>query len=122
MVEWRPLIISIFFALAIYAVFYLSSLNGGFIGILFGALAVGYMIDGNMKDGVIHGAILGLITGLVIVAILIFQVASLGLASAISGAILYSLIILLVMEIVIGIIGGVFGILMNSESLESVES
>jgi len=122
MVEWRPLIVSIFFALAVYVVLLLSSINGGYLAVLLGGIAVGYMIDGNFKDGVIHGAILGLIMGIVTLVVLIIQIASYGLLSAIAGALLQSIIILLVIEIVIGLIGGILGTVINSESLVSVEA
>ncbi len=122
MVEWRPLIVSIFFALAIYVVLLLSSINGGYLAVLLGAVAVGYMIDGTIKDGVIHGAILGIIISIVTLVILLIQIASYGLLGALAGSILQSVIVLLVIGLVIGLIGGVLGTLFNSESLVSVES
>lgn len=120
MVEWRPLIISIFFALAIYIVSLLGSLNGSYLAVLLGGALVGYMIDGTMKEGVIHGAIIGLIIGVVGVIIQIAYIAYLGYLAFI-GMILYSVILALVISIVIGLIGGILGVLINSESLVSVD-
>lgn len=122
MVEWRPLIVSIFLALAVYVVLFLSNVNGGYLAVLLGGVAVGYMIDGTLKDGVIHGGILGLIIGIVTIVVLIIQIASYGLLGAIAGSVIQSIIVLLIIEIVIGLIGGVLGAIINSESLVSVES
>ncbi len=122
MVEWRPLIISIIFAVSIYVVSLLASMNGSYLAVLFGGAILGYMINGTLKDGVIHGAILGLITGIIAIIVLLIQIASYGLLSAIAGALVQSIIILLVIEIVIAIIGGILGTFINSESLVSDEA
>jgi len=122
MVEWRPLIVSIFFAVAIYLIqLLLAAQNDSYLAVLLGAVAVGYMIDGTIKDGVIHGAILGLILGLIVIVVLIIQIAGYGLLGALGGSILQSVLLLVVVQIVIGLIGGVLGALFNSESLISVE-
>ena len=122
MVEWRPLIVSIFFALGIYVVSLLASQNGSYLAVLLGGVAIAYMIDANIKDGAIHGAILGLIIGIVTIVVLLIQIASYGLLGAIAGAIIQSIIVLIIITIVIGLIGGIIGALINSESLVSVES
>ncbi len=122
MVEWRPLIVSIIFAVSIYVVSLLAGMNGSYLAVLFGGALVGYMIDGTLKDGVIHGALVGLITGIVAIVVLLIQIASYGLLGAIAGALVQSIIILLVIEIVIAIIGGILGIFINSESLVSEDA
>ncbi|TMS41168.1 MAG: hypothetical protein FGO69_09160 [Methanobacterium sp.] len=122
MVEWRPLIVSIFFALGIYFVSLLANQNGSYLAVLLGGVAIAYMIDANIKDGAIHGAILGLIIGLVTIIIQIIYIVLIGF-SAFLGTILTdpNLIIGLVLIIVIGLIGGILGALINSESLVSAE-
>lgn len=119
MVEWRPLVVSIFFALAVYVVLLLSNVSGGYLAALLGAVALGYIIEGTLKDGVIHGALLGLIIGIINLAILLIQVA--GYLSLIGSAIIQSVVILLVIEVVVGLVGGIIGTLLNSESLIAAE-
>jgi|WetSurMetagenome_2_1015567.scaffolds.fasta_scaffold1033799_2 hypothetical protein len=117
MVEWRPLIIGIIFALSIYVISsYIYGQTGGFLAFLLGGVAVGYMIGGDLKEGAIHGAVLGLITALIPTIILVIEVASSGLGSAIMGAVAQQLLIIIVIQLVIAVIGGALGTVMKEES------
>ncbi len=117
MVEWRPLIIGIFFALAVYAVSLLSGQTTGYLAFLLGGVAVGYMIGGEIKDGAINGAILGLITALITTLILIIQLISFGLGSVIAAA-LPQILILIATQFIIALVGGILGSLIKEESYE----
>ena len=53
-IEWRPIIISILFTLAIFVVSLLASLSSlALLGVLLGGVVVGVMIGGEWKDGLL---------------------------------------------------------------------
>ncbi len=120
MVENRPLIVSIFFALAIYIASTLSGINGGFLAVILGGAIVGYMIEGTIKDGAIHGAIIGLVIALISIVLLLIQIS--GLLALVGAQIIQSIAILAIFEVVFGVIGGILGALINSESLVPEEA
>lgn len=120
MFEKRPLIVSIFLALATYIAFILSGISGGFIAVLLGAIAVGYMINGTIKDGAIHGAIIGIIVVIIATALLLIQYA--GVLALVGTALYQSIALQIVFGIIFGLIGGIIGTLINSESLVPEES
>lgn len=117
--EWRPLLVGLFFAIAIFAVEYLSGQSGGFFAVLLGAVALGYMVA-ELKAGAIYGTILGLILGVIIALFQIILYAMMGLGAIVMAAI-SAILVLLVLEIIVGAIGGIIGSLIRTESLIETE-
>ncbi len=122
-IEWRPLIISILFTLAIYVVSIVSSVSAlAFLGLLLGGAVVGAMIGGEIKDGLIHGLILGVITSVIILVVTLIEILSSSFGATLISLYYTQLLLILAIEIILGLVGGVLGILMRSEALTETQS
>ena len=117
-IEWRPLIVGILFALAVYAVSVLSSQSAiALLGLLLGGAVVGVMIGGEIKDTLINGLIFGVITGVIIFIVNIIEILTSALGAAILGLYVDELLLILAIEIILAIVGSVLGTYMRSEAL-----
>ena len=119
MVEWRPLLVGTFFAIAIFAVGYLSSQSIALLAVLLGGVVTGYMVV-ELKAGAIHGTILGLIIGVIVALFQIVLYVMMGFGAMITAA-FSAIIVLLILDIIVGAIGGVIGSLIKNESLLEAE-
>jgi hypothetical protein len=117
-IEWRPLIISLLFALAIYVVSILSSQSAiALLSLLLGGVLVGVMIGGKIKDALINGLIFGVITSVIFFLVTIIEIISSASGSAILGAYTEELLLILAIEIILAIVGSALGTFMRSEAL-----
>ena len=122
-IQWRSLIISILFALAVYSVSILSSQSSiAILGLLLGGAVAGVMIGGKIKEGLINGLIFGAITSVITFVVTIIEIVSSALGSAILGAYTEELLLILGIEIILALVGSVLGIYLRSETLKSLDN
>jgi len=114
MIEWRPIIIGIIIALILD---FLSVITQGLINpaFLLAGIAVGYMVGGTWKKGVINGAIFGLIGAIIATVIIIILFAS-QYGSDVLGLLAGTMILYFIVEIVTAIVGGALGFFIVAES------
>jgi hypothetical protein len=119
-IKRRPLIIGIAIILVMYFSSYVSGVDLLLPSFLLAAIAVGFMVNENIKTGAINGAVLGLVGGLIINVFFIVMLYVQGYGDYISSIIM-TYLIYFVIEIIFAAIGGVLGALIQTETLEDVE-
>ncbi len=116
-IKRRPIIIGIAIVFSIYI---LSDMISGMSlllpSFLLAGIAVGFMVDQEMKPAAINGAVFGLISSIIVNAILIGMLYLQGYGNYMTS-ILLTTVIYLVIEIIVGAVGGVLGSLIRSESM-----
>lgn len=111
-IKWRPLVIGGAIILAIYIILASASQGGenSLFGFLLGGLALGFLIEAERTDVLIHGAILGVVTGLISIAIIIIQIFTAGLITMYAPLqIAISVGALIVYYIIVSIVGTFIG-------------
>ncbi|BDZ70077.1 DUF5518 domain-containing protein [Methanobacterium petrolearium] len=116
----RPIIISLGILLATYFTFYISGASLVFPSFLIAAIAVGFMVNEDIKTSTVNGAILGVIGGIIINAFFIILLYVQGYGAYISSGIL-GYLLFFVIEVIIAAFGGILGFYVQTETLEDVE-
>lgn len=112
MIDQKSILIGTVLAVAL--VFILGMLLpfiGGILAIISVSIIVGYLVNGNLKKGAVHGAIVGFFTG-VIYIFLIY--AYYGFSKDIVGVLIIFYLILIPVYILIGLGGGILGSVMKT--------
>jgi hypothetical protein len=135
LIKLKPLIIGIIIAVTLYIVSDIISGQSILLpSFILAGIALGFMVGGNIKNGVlenhrfsehqnivlgaINGALLGIIGGLIVSAILIAMMYLQGY-SEYMGSIISTVVLYIGLEIVMGAVGGVFGSLIKTESTKN---
>ncbi|OPX58407.1 MAG: hypothetical protein A4E25_01711 [Methanobacterium sp. PtaB.Bin024] len=116
----RPIMISLGILLATYFTFYISGASLIFPSFLLAAIAVGFMVNEDIKTSAVNGAILGVIGGIIINAFFIVLMYVQGYGSYVVSGIL-GYLLFFVIEVIIAALGGVLGFYVQTETLEDVE-
>jgi hypothetical protein len=113
MIQWRPIIIGIIIALILDAISLISSqlIDPAF---LLAGIAVGFMVGGTWKNGVINGVIFGVI-GAIISVVALLSLFSAQYGSAVLGYLTSTLVTIFIIEIVLAIVGGALGYFIKAE-------
>ncbi len=119
-IKRRPLIIGIAIILVMYFTSYVSGVDLLLPSFLLAAIAVGFMVNENIKTGAVNGAVLGLVGGLIINVFFIVMLFTQGYGDYISSIIM-TYLIYFVIEIIFAAVGGALGALIQTETLEDVE-
>ncbi len=111
MINWKVIVIGVILAIILSIFFGAGGGIIGFLGMLIAGIAVGYMVDVNMKNGAIHGAITGVITGIIltVVTIILSLVISGSMGAALGLSAIAELIVSIIIFTILGAIGGVIG-------------
>lgn len=123
MLERRPFLVALLFAIVIFLMSSLSGQSSGFLDVLLGGVVLGYMVV-ELKASVINGTILGLIMGVIAALFQIVYYFLMGFGALISASLstfLFSAVLVIILEIIIGAGGGVIGSLIRNESLVEAE-
>jgi hypothetical protein len=123
MLERRPFLVALLFAIVIFLMSSLSGQSSGFLDVLLGGVVLGYMVV-DLKASIINGTILGLIMGVIAALFPIVYYFLMGFGALISASLstfLLSAVLVIILEIIIGAGGGIIGSLIRNESLVEAE-
>jgi hypothetical protein len=107
-VKWMTLIVGLIIGIIFGSILGILTSWGDIFGYLIAALYVGYVVDGNYKNGAIYGMLIGAVAALIV---LILSLIGLGVpyATNVVAAGLMAIITVLIFALVIGAVSGALG-------------
>lgn len=121
-INWKAIILGFILAIILSAFLGTAGEAFSFLGMLIAGIAVGYMVDVNLKNGAIHGAITGAVTGIILTVLTVIVILAIGESMGLSLGpnAIAEFILSTVMLTIVGTIGGAIGTVINERLGQTV--
>ena len=120
MIKWKAILIGFIVAVILSIFFGAAGAIGLSLSMFIAGIAVGYIVDVNIKNGAVHGAITGIITGIIMAILSIAAAISYGAGGMLGLNAAVELIVSIIIWTILGLIGGTIGTIVTERLWQTV--